>query len=359
MPQTFSSRAYWLCQGLGWLVYITLGLVMVAVFPPGPPFASFVAVYLAAGVLGVAATHVYRVWVQPRRWLRLGLWRLAPRVLASSAVVGAILTALVTGLYFAVFPSPFLHSEGLLWVYPALYAWIGACLFWNVAYFASHFFAGFRRAEMEKLQLLMAAQDSELRALLAQLNPHFLFNCLNSVRALIVEDPERAQGLVTELSQLLRYSLNAGRRPLVPLREEWEAVEAYLKLETARLEERLQVELAADPGAMAMPLPPMLLQTLVENAVKHGIAPLAEGGRVRIEARLQGGRLRLAVKNSGQLGAGSDSTRLGLENARERLRLLYGSAARLSLQNLGGEHVLAEVSLPPEATALAAAGAPE
>ncbi|MGH9473438.1 MAG: sensor histidine kinase [Terriglobales bacterium] len=359
MPPPFSSRDYWLCQVLGWLLYVTLALVMVAVFPPGPPLSRFIAVYLAAGGLGIASTHLYRLWVRPRRWLRLGLWRLLPRVVASSVVVGAILTALVTALYFAAFPSPFLHSEGLLWVYPALYAWIGACVFWNVAYFGVHFFTGYRQAEMEKLQLLMAAQGSELRALLAQLNPHFLFNCLNSVRALIGEDPQRAQGLVTELSQLLRYTLTAGRRPLVPLRDELEAVEAYLKLESARLEERLQVELSADPAALGLPLPPMLLQTLVENAVKHGVAPLAGGGRVRIAARLLDGRLQLEVENSGQLGGGSDSTRVGLENARERLRLLYGGAARLSLRNQGCERVLAEVSLPPAAAALAAAGALE
>jgi LytS/YehU family sensor histidine kinase len=194
--------------------------------------------------------------------------------------------------------------------------------------------------------MAVAVKDSELRALLAQLNPHFIFNCLNSLRALIVEDPPRAQTMVDQLSSILRYSLKSGSVETVPLRDEIEAISAYLKLELIRFEDRLQVSMDIDPATLAAEIPPMLLQTLVENGVKHGISRLAQGGEIRVVSRVEPAGLRLQVINSGQLTPAGNTTHIGIDNARERLRILYGAAASLALKNLDSKSVLAEVSVP-------------
>lgn len=349
MQTTFSERAYWTCQIIGWVLYVLLGLLFIAVFPPGPPFWRFVVVYLIGAGIAITVTHGYRLFLRSQHWLRLNLIALLACMILASVVLGVLITIPMTGVYVLMFTHAFITSAGLTWILPALWAWIGSSFVWNLIYFGTHAFAQYRRSELERLELEVAARDAELRALLAQINPHFLFNSLNSLRALISEDPARAQALVTDLSQLLRYSLTAGRRRTVTLAEEMEAVEAYLKLEAARLDERLRVETVTEPAALELPLPPMLLQTLVENAVKHGIAQRLQGGTLRIAAHSNHGQLRLEVENSGQIAPSSGSTRVGLDNARERLRLLYGGAASLKLYNQDADSVLAEVILPAAA----------
>jgi len=351
MNRRSHARAYWTCQLVGWTAYAALGLVFIALFPPGPAFWRFALTYAAAAAIAVGATHLYRGWMRRRQWRRLPPQRLLPRVGAASALLGAGITALLALVYPLMFARPFLQAGGWSWLFPALCTWMGAAFFWNVIYFGLHYFEQYREAEIGALRLAVAAKDANLRALQTQLNPHFVFNALNSVRALVSEDPGRAQLMVTELACLLRYTLSAERRPTVPLAEELEAVGAYLKLEGIRLEERLRVEIAADPATLAQPVPILLLQTLVENGIKHGIAPLPQGGRLRITARLAGTRLEVEIVNSGRWpGARTAGDRqpggVGLENARARLHLLYAGQARLEIGDQGAGEVMAAVSLP-------------
>src|SRR5207248_7957088 len=145
--------------------------------------------------------------------------------------------------------------------------------------------------------------------------------------ALIDEEPARAREAVTQLANLLRYSLQSGQLETVPFEDELRIVNDYLALEQVRHEERLRVRLDVDPATLTLPIPPMLLQTLVENAVKYGISTRPEGGEIAIVARLEAGALRLRVSNPAELGVapatGVSSTGVGLRNAAERLRLLF------------------------------------
>src|ERR1017187_505369 len=159
-------------------------------------------------------------------------------------------------------------------------------------------------------------------------------------------DRGRPRARVTELSNILRYSLQSGRTETVPLETELEAVTAYLKLEAIRLEERLRVHIEVDPESLETRIPPMLLQTLVENGIKHGVARLPGGGEIRVDSQVESRAVKIQVRNSGQLREDAGSTRLGLDNARERLRLLYGNAASLVLRNYDGDSVVAEISIP-------------
>jgi LytS/YehU family sensor histidine kinase len=152
--------------------------------------------------------------------------------------------------------------------------------------------------------------------------------------------------MLTRLANILRFNLHRDLMHTIPLAEELDAVRDYLALEKVRFEERLQVEFAIGDGAAEARVPPMLLQTLVENALKHGIACLPEGGALAIRAATEGSELRLEVENSGQLAeTNGDGKQLGLANTRERLRILYGERARLELRN-GGGRVTAEAVIP-------------
>jgi LytS/YehU family sensor histidine kinase len=252
----------------------------------------------------------------------------------------------VTAGWPIVFGWAALRASGFGWVFPAIFIWSVTIFLWAVIYFGVHYFESYQTAEMEKLRLAVVAKDAQLGVLLSQVNPHFIFNCLNSLRALIIEDPPRAQSMVTELAGMLRYSLQSGKTEAVPLETELEAVSAYLKLEAIRLEERLCVVIDMDPESLQTRIPPMLLQTLVENGVKHGVARLAQGGEIRVASQMQNGALKIRVRNSGQLAESTESTRVGLKNIRQRLQLLYGDAASLDLRNQDAEFVIAEVSIP-------------
>jgi len=219
-------------------------------------------------------------------------------------------------------------------------------------YFALH---ARRQRDARELELTLDARNAQLEMLRAQVNPHFLFNCLNSLRALIAENPERAASMVTSLSDLLRYSLQSDRRHTVSLAEELAIVDEYVSLERVRFEDRLRFERTLDPGVLETRVPPMLVQVLVENAVKHGVAALPEGGVVRVRATLDGGNMTLSVSNSGSMRHAYDAGGHGLRNVMTRLRLLYDHHASFSLTDTTSETV-ATVTLPVEPAHERAAG---
>ena len=184
-------------------------------------------------------------------------------------------------------------------------------------------------AERKGAELQLLAQESELKALRAQLNPHFLFNSLNSLSALTAVDPARAREMCVLLSDFLRRSLGLGERRLVPLREELDLARAYLAIEQIRFGSRLQLAWAVDPEAEPALLPTLLLQPLVENAIKHGIAALPEGGTLSLSAEVTEGHVILRVENPMDGDAPTpQGLGIGLRQVRQRLLGRFGSRAR-------------------------------
>jgi signal transduction histidine kinase len=196
--------------------------------------------------------------------------------------------------------------------------------------------------ESELLQTRLA--QAQLQALRLQLNPHFLFNTLNTITALVHTDPHAAERMVTGLSELLRISLGSVGEQEVPLSRELEVLEHYLDIQQVRFADRLQVHYDVSPGTERAYVPNLLLQPLVENAIKHGIAPRAVSGRISIVARQDNGTLTLEVADNGvgDSGAATAGEGVGLRNSRERLRSLYGDAHRFEAapQPAGGFRVL-------------------
>lgn len=189
-------------------------------------------------------------------------------------------------------------------------------------------FEASQAASRRALEFEIASREAELSTLRAQIHPHFLFNSLNSINALIVSRPEEARRLSVRLGDFLRRSLTLGSREQIPFAEELDLAETLLAIEQVRFGDRLAHEIRADAGARECRVPPLLLQPLVENAVTHGIATMIDGGTIRVEAERRRGQLRIVVENprdpesSDSHGAG-----IGLQNVRRRLEALYGNEA--------------------------------
>ncbi len=194
-----------------------------------------------------------------------------------------------------------------------------------------------RRAERRALRAQVLAREAELHALKAQIDPHFLYNCLNSIAALAGRQPAEARTMSTRLAGFLRSSLDLGPRTAIPLARELELATTYLEIERVRFGDRLDLRLEIAEGCSETPVPPLLLQPLLENAVKHGVAHRLEGGRITIAARRRGAELTIEITNPCDDDRPTSRRKgIGLANVRERLRLLHGAAGRLDTEERGG-----------------------
>jgi signal transduction histidine kinase len=338
------NRGYWTCQLLGWggygLVYFLA--VLVPFHAAGPK--QFVAdlAYCSAGLLG---THLLRSRFKPGGSSEIPYSRLIPRLLAGALLVGALQALALDGT---------LALEGILdWRRPGEeMAIVGVTIFssallvglWLAVYFSVQAVRRRRAAELDTLRAQVLLREAKLLSLQQQLNPHFLFNCLNSLRGMIDEDSRRAQEMVTRLAELLRSSLRQDHRSLISLEEELVTVNAYLELESVRFEDRLRIRRDIESGVGSAFVPPMLVQGLVENALKHGIAEMPDGGELEIHIRRSRDRLKVDICNTGNLHY--EAAGIGTANARERLRLLYRESADLSLSEEPPGWVRATVSIP-------------
>jgi sensor histidine kinase YesM len=332
---------YWRCQILGWGAYTAIGIFSV-VQQVGWRFSTIVG-YLLFCLYSIALTDLLRREIRRRDWLATWTARTFLRLFLAALLVSAIQTLLVAAIDWTFQGKAsqfFLHPDYVLGMLVGLF---GADCMWLLFYVT---LTSQRRYQEKQVRMQLAVREAELRALEAQVSPHFLFNCLNSIRAMVVENPVLAQDMITRFATILRYNLQRDLNHTVPLASEVEVVSDYLALEAVRFEDRLRVDLAIDAEAALVAVPPMLLQTLVENGLKHGIAHLPAGGDLRIRARVERSVLLLEVENSGQIAEPKPGgTQLGLANARERLRLLYGGRAAIELSN-GDGRVVARVRIP-------------
>jgi len=222
---------------------------------------------------------------------------------------------------------------------------------WNLIYFMYHFITKSQKQQLDTLKLEALVKELELKTIKAHINPHFIFNSLNGIRALIDEDPNRARNAITELSNILRSSMQTDKLESVSLEKELNIVKDYLALENMRFEDRLRVEYEIDEDTLDQPVPPMMLQTLVENAIKHGISKQITGGKIRIVSDFKDSFHELAVQNTGKLVNGTaKGDGFGLSSTLNRLSLLYGEKARFSIKQLTSEVVEARVMLPVQMT---------
>lgn len=334
-------------------------------------------VYLAKGwmpdyYLWAALTPLI-VWLGVRFPLDEPPWlpRLGVHVAAASALVPLELLAssLVVSWLLPEMPGERFGYAFWPWyryLLSVFFMW-GFFIYW-VILAASYAFRWYRRSREQELhaaELEGRLARAQLRALKMQLHPHFLFNTLHSIGVLVRKN-ERSAALemLSGLGDLLRYSLENADRQEVPLREELEFLERYLEIEEIRFRDRLRVEFDVDPRVFDVAVPNLLLQPLVENAIRHGVAPSAEPRTVRISARGEDDRVVLSVRDDGPgfrtARLGREAEGVGLRNVRERLAKLYGDDAALAVESASDGGVVATVTLPGRPLAAPSeAGAPE
>jgi two-component system LytT family sensor kinase len=207
-------------------------------------------------------------------------------------------------------------------------------LAWDFVYLSYHLVRRYHTNEIEKWKLEVEVQKAQLGALKSQINPHFLFNALNNIRALILEDPKLAREMLMKFSDIFRHSLQYSGEKLITVAEELEILSQYFDILKLQYEDKLHYTIVSDDDALKKNIPPMILQLLVENSVKHGIALTKEGGLIAVEVSSEEGKLLLCVKNSGTLKARNaleDSLGIGLSNVTERLSLIYHGKANLMI----------------------------
>lgn len=299
-------------------------------------------------LLGIIATHVYRWVIIKLGWLGLKTIKVIPRVLFAALVLAVILH--YVHLLTEYLLGSYNHSEDGSFKLENTFADIiniaFIFIFWSLIYFLFHYIQNYRRVEIENLKWQASINEIELNKLKSQLNPHFVFNAMNSIRALIDENPDKAKNAVTHLSTILRNTLQMGKRKLISFDEELIIVKDYIELEAVRYEERLNVKIDIDEGSGSFMVPPLMIQTLVENAIKHGISKLPAGGELWVIARVEKDDLVITIKNTGLFNAQPDNSNgFGIKNTLQRLELLYGDKATFKINNLGG-YVVAELKIP-------------
>ena len=293
--------------------------------------------------IGIVISHLYRLFV-----IRI---KLLERILPVQ-LISIVFFSVIKGVLFfsmTLFLSQIIglptEDLNLVFVLESVINFTVIFCLWNIIYFGFHYFQNYKKSEINSLRYLAASKESQLMSLKAQLNPHFIFNCMNSIRALIDEDPLKAKDAVTRLSNILRNTLLLNKKKEITIKEEMNLVTNYLDLEHIRYEERLNYDIHISEEVTACLIPPFIIQSQVENAIKHGISSIPGKGNIYIEAFIKDGELRIKVSNTGKLNTKEPLTGVGFKNSIQRIELLYGNNGNLKISEQD-DLVVVDIHLP-------------
>lgn len=343
-------RLYWKCQLIGWsvaaLYWATIGFM-------GTQFSWGLAVihFLCDLLIYISLSHLFRNFSVRNRWHALSIQALVFRLIPSVIVLGGLFMLLTIGKNYLVrylfqpeFTDTFAEQLQRFWL-TTFVTGVRLMSIWVLAYYGYHLAMREINAVRESARLTAIAKDAAFNNLSAQLNPHFFFNALNSIKALVIENPTKARRAIDLLSDLLRTSLYQKESVLITVEEEMQLVNDYIELEKIRFEKKLQVNILIAEELCKLMILPLSIQVLVENAIKHGIAKRKEGGTVVIRLERDQETLKVTVEGPGKLnneqGAG-----VGLKNLRERIALQFGSKGSFQISPLNEDTVSASFLIP-------------
>ena len=345
-------RLYWILQILGWGSFAFVNIFFASLSQGISAVQLWAFVVLAAFYM--ISTHAVRHVIKTYGWFKFGIFRLLVQtilVLLALSVANVLAQILINLAFGTLQPDEDFRALVIavnLFVSFLYYA------FWFLLYFLFHFLDNYNSS----LRYEAKINEIRLNHLKSQLNPHFIFNAMNSVRALVDEDPNKAKTAITRISNILRFSLMMDKKQVIDFADELATVKDYLSLEAIRFEERLELIYLIEDEAYSYKIPPMMLQTIVENAIKHGISNLVKGGLIEIKCRegLQD-ELYIQVKNSGYLNPNAPKSKKdegghGIENTKQRLKLLYGDKASFRIFNSGNQFVITEIKIPKQRVTL-------
>lgn len=336
---------YWLCQLGGWGLVGFSMLFYAFTFRDKLTQEYFLRISIMV-VAGIISTHILREYIRRSGWMMLSVEKVAPRLILSIFLTSTLYSVLVT-ISLPLFAL--IESKDIDFFTRLVVNILNSGIFivpWVLIYYFFHYIEKSQRQQLDTLKLEALVKELELRTIKSHINPHFIFNALNGIRALIDENPGRARNAITELSNILRSSMQTEQLEFVPFEKELSTVKDYLALEHLRFDERLRVEYQIGAETLERPVPPMMLQTLVENAIKHGISKEVNGGAIRIFSVMQEGYHQVTVQNSGRLNGKGNEDGFGLSSTRNRLYLLFGGKSNFDIRQINGDMVEARISIP-------------
>ena len=341
------NRIFWILQFAGWGF-----LSLTSIFFLDKLGSSFVIFNVIAGTLiGVVSTTALRYYIRNIVLENFNLEKLLKIAIGtvSAAILYGILNYGTGYAYAKLGPDITEAQKQVLKAFDNVWLLVFQSVFivgsWVVCYLVIKLILKANKNRVERLELNTTLKQAQLNTLKSQINPHFMFNSLNNIRGLMLEDVEKSREMLTKLSEMLRYSLTQNSVDGIALEEELEMVDNYIALSKIQFEDRLEFDKKIDRETRSIHIPPMLIQLLVENAAKHGIANLKQGGKISLSTQKNGEYLRIQVKNTGRLRIAKDSTQLGLKNIKQRLKLLYGDNAWFELGEAENE-VVADIKIP-------------
>lgn len=340
------KKIYWSLQILGWSFYAVVNIIVAnIVLGNQNTTAIWYFPLITEAVFFLLATHFFRYVVKLLKWINLSIGALSPRVIFSSIIIGFSIYLLRIGVSFilGLYGS---ESLSLANVLGNTFSNTLVVFIWSLFYFIFQYFDRYNKSLKHEAEF----HQMELNNLKSQLNPHFIFNSLNSIRALVDENPIKSKTAITQLSNILRNSLTTDQNKVARFEDEIKIVKDYLSLETIRYEERLQTEMVIHPKSYDYNIPPLMLQTLVENGIKHGISKLKRGGGLRIHTTIDNNQLKIQIRNTGKLISKKVGViqlkGLGISNTKKRLKLIFGKEAHFRIINEKPNTVLTEIILP-------------
>ena len=341
-----ASRYYWVCQLSGW-TFLAMSIILLFSVSEQRVSGKIVEGLGVIVFAGILSTHLFRTFIRRAGWLILPVEKALPRLFLAVIVVcmfdSVTRIGIVNLLGLSIGRKKLDFSTNLLlgtlengfFIIP-----------WTLIYYFYHYIEKSRKQQVDTLKLEALVKEMELKTIKSHINPHFIFNSLNSIRALVDENPERARTAITELSNILRSSMQTEKQETVSFEKELSIVKDYLALEHIRFEDRLQVEYEVDERTLMQPVPPMMLQTLVENAIKHGISKQVNGGKVKIISDFRDNYHELVIRNTGHLNGSMNESGFGLTSTRNRLYLLFGLKAMFDIKEINQNTVQATVLIP-------------
>jgi two-component system LytT family sensor kinase len=338
---------YWVCQLGGWgSLFVLMGIAFL-----NDPFQRAHAVAMVNQCVfcatGLIFTHTFRALYHLRNWKDLRGSVLAPRVALSCLIFAVLETSVTHAAVFGFIGMP--AEANHLFSGPFIFGCIQNALTlvaWTALYLGYQYQRELQEERINRVLLDAELKEAQLQRLRSQINPHFLFNSLNTIRAIAGVNAELTREAVTQLAELMRAALESSEEKVVTFDEELRIVHAYLGLEQLRHQDRLRIEASIDEKLLNAVVPPLICQTLVENALKHGVHASNQTGTVSYALTGDHKSVRFEVRNPGSLKAESRSNGTGLVNAQRRLQLIYGRKAALSLRMTDLGEVIAVLVLP-------------
>ncbi|MBC8755493.1 histidine kinase [Kordia sp. YSTF-M3] len=345
-----NTLIFWILQFVGW-GFITSANIWAKIFLVSPDKVKpeyFFFEGLIFITLGITLTTLFRNYLKRIDFIANQNQKNYIKAFIAFGLASCIFSGIL--LVSAYYMFQYLHEESndftLLEIFSTTLNVSIFIFFWSVIYVVIKSLARLRKNKIDRLKLEAALKDSQLNTLKGQLNPHFMFNSLNNIRGLMLEDVDKARDMLTRLSEMLRYSLNMNNVDAIRIEEELEIVDNYIALSKIQLEDRLTYQQEIKQELKQIKIPPMILQMLVENAIKHGISDQKNGGKITLIITDNNEKIILQVNNTGTLKADTDSTRIGLDNIKKRLELLYGDTAQFRLKEVENEvHAIIQIPL--------------